>query len=183
MEAVWMYIGFAAHSEEPGELLVLKTRSLLEAMRSECRSDVKVVVGGYWGLMKYVVDKAIELGFNVIILPPVELEDVSFPEKAIVVKTGVSFRNRSVFLARTVDVLVVLGGGAGCIQELVTAYTEKKPVYVLVDTGYPTDMVKNWPTYLDNRRLAPILKYSDPVDLAKAICRVGANTCFFKERH
>jgi len=71
-------------------------------------------------LMKYVVDKAIELGFNVIILPPVGLEDASFPEKAIVVKTGVSFRNRSVFLARTVDVLVVLGGGGGCIQELVT---------------------------------------------------------------
>jgi hypothetical protein len=42
-----MYIGFAAHSEEPGELLVAKTRSLLEAMKSECPSGVKVVVGGY----------------------------------------------------------------------------------------------------------------------------------------
>jgi len=43
----------------------------------------------------------------VIILPPVELEDVSFPEKAIVVKTGVSLRNRSVFLAKALTGLTI----------------------------------------------------------------------------
>jgi len=166
-----LYIGIAAHSEEPNVTLTLKSRRFLEELWSTCGSVVRLVIGGYWGLMKYVVDKALELGFTVIILPPLELEHVEFPEKAIVIKTGVSFRSRSVFLTRTSDVLVVLGGGAGCIQELVTAYTEKKPVYILVDTGCSTDLVKSWPTYLDNRMLAPILKYSDPVELAREVCK------------
>ncbi|MCC6034822.1 MAG: hypothetical protein LM567_04950 [Desulfurococcaceae archaeon] len=166
-----MYIGIAAHSEEPDMTLIVKSHRFLEELWSMCGSTVRLVLGGYWGLMKHVVDKAVELGFTVIILPPLELEHVEFPEKAIVIKTGVSFRARSVFLTRTSDVLVVLGGAAGCIQELVTAYTEKKPVYVLIDTGYSTDLVKNWPTYLDNRMLAPILKYSDPVELARDVCK------------
>jgi len=142
-----LYIGIAAHSEEPNVTLTLKSRRFLEELWSTCGSVVRLVIGGYWGLMKYVVDKALELGFTV------------------------SFRSRSVFLTRTSDVLVVLGGGAGCIQELVTAYTEKKPVYILVDTGCSTDLVKSWPTYLDNRMLAPILKYSDPVELAREVCK------------
>lgn len=166
-----LYVGIAAHSEEPDVTLTVKSRRFLEELWSTCGSTVRLVLGGYWGLMKHVVDKALELGFTVIILPPLELEHAEFPEKSIVVKTGVSFRSRSVFLVRTSDVLVVLGGGAGCIQELVTAYTEKKPVYVLVDTGYSTDLVKSWPLYLDNRMLAPILKYSDPVELAREVCR------------
>jgi uncharacterized protein (TIGR00725 family) len=165
-----LYVGVAAHSEEPDPVLVSKAHRFLESLRLECGGDVKIVVGGYWGLMKHVVDKALELGFTVVVLPPVELEGVEFPEKAIVVKTGVSFRNRSVFLARTSDVLVVLGGGAGCLQELVTAYTEGKPVYVLTRTGYPTDIVENLPRYLDHRMLAPIERSDDPVELARRVC-------------
>ena len=171
-----LYIGIAAHSEEPSETLLVKARRFLEELSRTCGSTSRLVVGGYWGLMKHVVDYALDLGFTVIILPPLELEHVDFPEKAIVVKTGVSFRTRSVFLVRTSDLLVVLGGGAGCLQELVTAYTEKKPVYVLVDTGYPTDIVKTWPEYLDNRALAPVVKISDPVELAKRVCESGKRT-------
>lgn len=129
-----------------------------------------LVVGGYWGLMKEVVDLALKLGFKVIIMPPLEREDVSFPEEAIVVRTGTSYRVRSVFLVRTSDVLVVLGGGAGCIQELVTAYTEGKPSYVLVDTGMPTDFIDSMPEYLDHRKLAPIIKYRDEEALLRDLC-------------
>lgn len=129
-----------------------------------------MVVGGYWGLMKFVVDSALELGFKVLIIPPLEQEEVLFPEEAVVIKTGTSYRVRSVFLARTSDVLVVLGGGAGCIQELVTAYTEGKPTYVLVGTGMPTDIVKDIPEYLDHRKLAPVMKYQDENTLIKDLC-------------
>ncbi|MCC6011343.1 MAG: hypothetical protein LM556_02965 [Desulfurococcaceae archaeon] len=164
-------MGIAAHSEEPSEELLVKARRFIDELWVNCGSGTRLVVGGYWGLMKHVVDTALNYGFTVIILPPLELEHISYPEKAIVIKTGVSFRARSVFLVRTSDLLVVLGGGAGCIQELVTAYTEKKPIYVLVDTGYSTDIVKSWPLYLDSRALVPIVKISDPVELAREVCR------------
>ena len=163
------YIGIAAHSDEPEPQLISKAELFVKALRDFC-SEARIVLGGYWGLMKVVADEALRNGFTVVILPPAEMEGVGFPKEAIVVKTGTSFRVRSVFLARTSDVLVVLGGGAGCLQELVTAYTERKPVVVLVDTGYPTDMVSSWPTYLDNRMLAPIIKTSDPVEAARIAC-------------
>jgi uncharacterized protein (TIGR00725 family) len=166
-----LYLGIAAHSEEPSEELLLKTRRFIDGVWANCGPRTRLVVGGYWGLMKHVVDTALKYGFTVIIIPPLELEHIPFPEQAIVIKTGVSFRARSVFLVRTSDLLVVLGGGAGCIQELVTAYTEKKPVYVLVDTGYPTDIVKSWPLHLDNRALALIVKISDPIELAREVCK------------
>jgi len=164
-----MYIGVAAYSEEPDKQLVEKSYSFLGELRSRC-GDVRLVVGGYWGLMRYVVDRALDLGFTVVILPPVEREHVVFPERAIVIRTGLTFRARSVSLARTSDVLVVLGGGAGSLQELVTAHAEGKPVYVLTNTGYPTDVVETWPEYLDDRMLAPLKKVRDPVELARLVC-------------
>ena len=169
-----MYIGVAAHSGEPGLELARATRTFITLLREKCGVNHKIVVGGYWGLMRIVVDEALDKGFTVIVLPPVEREDAAFPEKAIVVKTGLSFRSRSVVLARSSDALVVLGGGSGCIQEAVTAYTEAKPVYALVGTGYPTDIIEKWPEYLDERRLAPVRKYRDIDHLVEDLCKEEA---------
>jgi hypothetical protein len=169
-----VYIGVAAHSGEPGPELAKATRRFIMLLREKCGLNHRIVVGGYWGLMRVVVDEALDKGFAVIVLPPVEEEDAPFPEKAIVVKTGLSFRGRSVALARSSDVLVVLGGGSGCIQEAVTAYTEAKPVYALVGTGYPTDIIEKWPEYLDERRLAPVRKYRDIDHLVEDLCKEEA---------
>ncbi len=163
-------MSFAAHSGDVDESLRLKTLRLFRGL-GECSPDnLTVVVGGYWGLMKDVVDVSLSLGLKVLILPPLELEHVNFPEGALVVKTGTSFRVRSVFMVRTSDVLVVLGGGAGCLQELVTAYTEGKPTYVLVKTGLPTDVTEGLPEYLDHRKLAPLKKFDDESELLKDLC-------------
>jgi uncharacterized protein (TIGR00725 family) len=165
-----MYVGVAAHSGEPSVELARVAKRFVELLKERCGVEHRIVVGGYWGLMKTVVDEALSAGFTVVVLPPVEEEDVSFPDRAVVVKTGLSFRGRSVALVRTSDVLVVLGGGSGCLQEAVTAYTEGKPVYALVSTGYPTDAISQWPEYLDDRRLAPIKKYRDVDELVRDLC-------------
>ncbi len=165
------YVGIAAHSGNVGDDLKAKTSTFLRELRTHCPDDTVLVVGGYWGLMKFVVDESLGLGFKVVILPPIEREDVDFPEKAFVIKTGTSYRVRSVFLVRTSDALVVLGGGAGCLQELITAYTEGKPVFALVGTGMPTDLIINLPEYLDDRYLASVKKYSNPTELALELCQ------------
>ncbi|WP_440059607.1 LOG family protein [Thermogladius sp. 4427co] len=165
-----MYIGIAAHSGEPNPKAVSAARSFIRLLKERCGLKHRIIVGGYWGLMRIVVDEALSQGFTVVILPPVEEEDTDFPDGAIVVKTGLSFRGRSVVLARTSDALVVLGGGSGCMQEAVTAYTEGRPVYVLIGTGYPTDSMRDWPEYLDDRRLAPIKKYDSIDALVNDLC-------------
>ncbi|MEM0296752.1 MAG: hypothetical protein QXS42_07450 [Zestosphaera sp.] len=148
----------------------LKASKLVRGLCACYPNDLVIVVGGYWGLMKEVVDSALNVGARVLIVPPLEQEHVNFPEKALVVRTGTSYRVRSVFLVRTSDALVILGGGAGCLQELVTAYTEGKPAYVLVGTGMPTDIAETLPEYLDQRKLASIRKYDSEDDLLKDLC-------------
>lgn len=166
-----IYIGIAAYSRTPPQVAVEKMLKFVEALRSLCTEEVVFVVGGYEGFMRMFVDKALEEGFRVVILPPVEQEDTVFPGKAIVVKTGATFVIRSSILVRTSDVVVAIGGGVGTLQEVVTAHNEGKPVYVLVDTGLPTDIVKSLPSRLDTRAPRELKVYSDPEALAREVCR------------
>ncbi|MEM1873472.1 MAG: hypothetical protein QXS85_05340 [Acidilobaceae archaeon] len=161
-------VAIAAHSGSYDESLEEAARRLVASLTTHC-GDVALLLGGYWGLMKVVADEALSRGLTVVILPPLEREHESFPEKAIVVRTGVSYRVRSVFLARSCDAMVALGGAAGVIQEAVTAYTESKTVFLL-KSGLDSDKLEALAPYLDYRRLAPILVYSDPESLARDLC-------------
>jgi len=165
------YLGIAAYSGPPTDFLKQAAIEFIENL-SLCLSPDKVVlvVGGYWGLMRIAVDEALRLGFRVIIIPPLEMEDVRFPSEAIVVRTGTSFRVRSVFLVRTSDILVVLGGASGTIQEVITAYTEGKPVLILGMTGMPTDKLSTFTPYIDERRRSIIKIINDPKLLAMEAC-------------
>lgn len=120
-------------------------------------------------MMRVIVDFALDLGFHVLMFPPESMEDLSFPDRAIVVKTGTSFRVRSVFLVRTSDVLVAMGGAAGSIQEVITAYTERKPVIVLSPAGMPTDKLKHLSPYVDDRKLSKIELVPTPKHLAERV--------------
>ncbi len=166
-----VYIGVAAYSGEPGREAVEATNAFIEELSRTCRGERTVVVtGGYWGLMKHVVDKAIAEKLQPLILPPLEREDEAYPEEAIIVKTGASYRLRSIFLVRTSDVLVVLGGAAGTIQEAVTAYTERKTVILLL-TGMPSDKLAELAPWIDERKLAEIHVTHDPRETARKACQ------------
>ncbi|MCD6084299.1 MAG: hypothetical protein J7J20_02025 [Desulfurococcales archaeon] len=166
------YVGIAAYSGPPPDHLKAAAEEFLHNL-ALCRSaeDTVVVTGGYWGLMKYVVDQALSIGFKVTIIPPLEMEDIRFPLKALVIRTGTSFRVRSIFLVRTVEVLVALGGAAGTMQEVVTAYTEGVPVFVLGMTGLPTDKLYSLSPYLDDRKRSEVKYFNDPKSLAQAVCK------------
>ncbi|MCD6324303.1 MAG: hypothetical protein J7L55_04255 [Desulfurococcales archaeon] len=166
------YVGIAAYSGDPPQTLIYAAQEFVWKLRKHLPSkNTVLVLGGYWGLMRVIVDEALKAGFKVVILPPESMEDVSFPDNAIVIRTGTSFRVRSVFLVRTADVLVALGGEAGSIQEVVTAYTEGKPIYVLGGTGFSTDRVKSLAPYIDRRMTSEIHIINDPSTLAEAVAK------------
>ena len=164
------YVGIAAYSGSPSETLIEGAREFIARLAERAdRDKIALVLGGYWGLMKYVVDEALDIGFKVIIMPPESMEDIYFPEDAIVIKTGTSFRVRSVFLVRTSDVLVALGGASGSIQEVVTAYTEGKNIFVLGGSGMPTDRLSSFSPYVDDRRTSKITIVNNPRELADKV--------------
>ncbi|MEM3979655.1 MAG: hypothetical protein QXF79_00170, partial [Ignisphaera sp.] len=82
-----------------------------------------------------------------------------------------TFIIRSSILVHASDMLVAIGGGIGSIEEIITAYNEGKQVYVLVDTGLPTDIVKMLPSKLDEKAEKLLQIFNDPESLAREVCR------------
>ncbi|MEM0361366.1 MAG: LOG family protein [Sulfolobales archaeon] len=166
------YVGIAAYSGEPPPNLVEDAREFINMLVKCCGTEkIALVVGGYWGLMKVLVDEGLRHGLRVVIIPPIELEGIEYPEDALVIKSGTSFRMRSVILVRTCDVLVALGGAGGTFQEIVTAYDEGRPIFVLGGRGLPTDKVKLLTPYIDDRRTSKITYVEDVGELVDNVCR------------
>ncbi len=162
-------VAVAAHSEPPDRAREESIREFARSLARRCGSSVVLLAGGYWGFMKVLVDEALAAGLTAVLLPPVEREDVEFPEGAVVLRTGLSFRLRSVAMVRSSDALVVLGGASGTMQELVTAYAEGRPVFLLL-SGLPTDRLAHLAPYLDDRRMAEIRVYSEVEALVRDLC-------------
>lgn len=169
-------IGVAAHSVVLGEKHAESAREAVKAL-AECLKATGLfdkaflLVGGYWGLMRVVVDEALRLGLRVAIIPPVDKdEEKLYPESALVIRTGLSDRARSVALVRSSHVLVLLGGAAGTLLEAIAAYAEGVPVFALAETGLPTDKLRLFSPYVDDRRTAKVLVYEEPRSLALSVC-------------
>lgn len=165
-------IGIAAHSEESTNLL-WAVPTLVNSLKRWCIDPV-IIVGGYWGLMKHVVDEALAKGLRVMVTVPIEREDVRLPGGVIRVNTGCEFRCRSIILVRSSDALIVLGGGIGTIIEAMLAYAMAKPTFILVGTGLSSDnLSRAFPEYFDERRVVKVVYLSDPGQLAKEACEAA----------
>jgi uncharacterized protein (TIGR00725 family) len=167
-----MQIGIAVHSEELNNSLKDKIRSFIKKL-SLCIEKPILVLGGYWGGMKFIIDEALSSGINsIIVILPIERENVELPNGIIKVKSGCDFRCRSVILVRSSDILVALGGGVGTIIEILIAYAMGKPIYILTDTRLDTDKLESsFGEYIDERKLTEIKYLRDPEKLADMICR------------
>ncbi|MEZ0318487.1 MAG: LOG family protein [Pyrobaculum sp.] len=165
-------IAIAVHSNYV-EGLRQKIELFIEALSQKC-PDAVLLLGGYWGHMKDVVDAALARGLRAVLLVPIEREDVNFPEGAVVIKTGCEYRCRSVHLVRSADVVVVLGGGVGTVIEAFMAYAMGKPLYVLTGVGASSDRLKEaFPYYFDERQVVKVTYVEDPRMLAELACTAG----------
>lgn len=169
-------IGVAAHSQVKSESHEKHVRIFIEKL-NDCLSKLNIkdktylLVGGYWGLMKTLVDEAIKNKIKVIILPPSEMDSEEYyPKDTIVIRTGLSMRGRSIALVRSSNILVSLGGAAGTILEIIAAYTENVPVYALINTDLPSDKITIYSPYIDDRKNAIINAYESVQELAFSLC-------------
>jgi hypothetical protein len=164
-------IGVAAHSEIKNGKHVEIAKELIRALRENCGNDHVILLGGYWGLMKVLADEALNKGFKVAMLLPIEREGIEIPEKVIKIYTGCEFRCRSVMLVRSSDALISIGGGVGTQIEIAMAYAMGKPVFVLTNTGMPTDNLPlAFPEYLDDRKVVRVQYFKDVEELVKSLC-------------
>jgi Predicted Rossmann fold nucleotide-binding protein len=162
-----MQLAIAVHSSLNKEL-----EDKIKRFFENLKCNPTVLVGGYWGGMKVVVDEAIKKKLKVVVILPEEREDVELPPDVIRINSGCEYRCRSVILVRSADLLVSLGGEVGTTIEIFMAYAMGKRALVLSDTGFSTDKLKTaFSEYLDNRKVMKVEYYSSPEDLAKEVCK------------
>lgn len=165
-----MQIAVAAHSGNPNTFAINESVAFIKNIKINCTKPV-LILGGYWGLMKVVVDEAVKNSISVFLMLPVENENVSVPSEVIKIKTGMEYRARSVPLVRSADALVALGGGAGTIIEVMMAYSMGKPVYVLHNSGLSSDKLRlAFPEYIDDRKNSKIFYCKSGKEMAEAVC-------------
>ena len=163
-----MQVAIAAHSGEYKDEHVKAVKDVIDGL-TQCKPTV--LLGGYWGLMRIAADEAISRGLRVVLVLPIENESIDVPKDAVVVRTGMEFRERSVVLVRSSDSLVAIGGAAGTIMEVLLAYAMGKPTIVLKGTGFPTDRLElAFPDYVDDRRTSRILYVTNPREAGKIAC-------------
>jgi uncharacterized protein (TIGR00725 family) len=155
-------IGVAAHSEG-------SNKEVAERFIKKLPDNVRIILGGYWGLMRDVADIAAERGIQVVFILPINPKEIPPRNKFFIpIDTGLDFKARSTILVRTSDILVTLGGEIGTIIELFMAYSYGKPVIILKNTGMTTDKLeKAFNIGFDNRLTAPILYVNTPEELAE----------------
>ncbi|WP_054857470.1 LOG family protein [Vulcanisaeta sp. JCM 16159] len=164
-----MQIAIAAHSSPVDPKTEAMAREFLKELHAQCPTTT-LLLGGYWGFMKTIVDEALKLGFRIVMILPIE-RSVEPPSGVIRIDSGCEFRCRSVIMVRSSDALVALGGGAGTMIEVLLAYAMGKPAYVLVGTNLSSDALpKAFPEYVDDRKVVRIRYFDDPIKLAREVC-------------
>jgi len=164
------YIGIAAVSEIPSSRLSDIAKEFVETL-SPYKEKIKFVLGGYWGLMKTIAINALNHGFHVIfILPEEPAEEPPRRKNSTIIRTELGYKTRSIILVKTSDILVCLGGRIGSIIEVMLAYSFEKPTIIVKNTGLDTDnLVKAFPTTIDERRLAKLYYVENGVEAARKI--------------
>jgi len=166
------YVAVAAVSEEPSENLVRNAEEFLEKL-SPYKDRIRIILGGYWGLMRVIADKAAEKGFTVIFTLPDNPPVIPPRRKEFIpIQTDLGFQSRSTVMCRTADVLVAMGGRIGSILEVLLAYDYGKPS-IIVRSGYDTDKLeKCFPDYVDRRMKAPIYYVGSGAEAADKVLEV-----------
>jgi uncharacterized protein (TIGR00725 family) len=105
------------------------------------------------------------------------LERYALPDDGvdIIIYTGFGLKGRNVINVRTSDVVIILGGGIGTLNEFTIAYDEGKIVGVLEGTGGVADRVKEIATLSSKLARSELLFDSNPEALVAACLEMFGN--------
>jgi len=141
------------------------TERLAEAVgRAIAQQGAVTVTGGPGGVMEAAARGARDAGgLTLGLLPGLDATDAN-AYLDIALTTGLG-RGRNLVLARGCDALVMVGGGAGTLNEVTIAYAERITVVIVLCSGgwadrLPPVLVEG--RYLDERRRTPIVVADDP---------------------
>ncbi len=100
------------------------------------------------------------------------------PYVDIIFPTGLG-RARNLLTARCCDVLIMVGGSTGTLNELTIAYAEARPVVILEGSGGWADKIRSVlhkDRYLDERETVEIVFASTPAEAVEKAYHLATDT-------
>jgi uncharacterized protein (TIGR00725 family) len=164
-------IGWAQQSRDD-PLPEATTSAAYEVGRLVAEAGAALISGGTTGVMEAASRGAQEAGGLTIGVLPGTRRGSANRYVAIALPTGLGSA-RNLIHARASDAVIMIGGGAGTLNEVTIAYQSGRRVVVLEGTGGWADRLRGVLVegrYIDERRTAEIVFASSPADaVTKAI--------------
>jgi uncharacterized protein (TIGR00725 family) len=137
-----------------------------------------IVTGGRAGVMEAASKGAQQAGgLTIGFLPGMEKSGAN-PYVDIIFPTGLG-RARNLLTARSCDVLIMVGGSTGTLNELTIAYAEARPVVILRGSGGWADRigpVLHQGKYLDERETVEIAFAATPEEAVQRAWALATDT-------
>jgi uncharacterized protein (TIGR00725 family) len=134
-----------------------------------------VITGATTGLPDAVSRAARALGGLCIGISPAasreeHLGGYGLPDDAVdvLVCTGFGLKGRNVINVRASDIVIIIGGGIGTLNEFTIAFDEDKIIGVLEGTGGAADNVREIASLSRKRRSTPVLYDDSPERLVES---------------
>jgi uncharacterized protein (TIGR00725 family) len=162
-------VGVMGSAEEASATLHEKAMALGRAIAGR---EVILLTGATTGLVHEVGKAAHDAGaFHIGISPADDerehVEQYGFPTDACnaIIHTGFGLKGRNVVLVRSCDIVLIVAGSIGSLNEFTIAYDEGKVIGCLTGTGGVADEIEKFAETFQKQAKARIVYDDDPVRL------------------
>lgn len=143
------------------------------------RRGIIVITGGGKGT-PHAVNRGVQnkKGISIAYISTSKEDDLDNKENSIItnpIYTGMGWDGRSVLAVKNADVLVVLGGANGTLNEITLAYLNKIPIYILKNSS---ELIRRFEEmllekkFIDQRRNVPICFFENIDILLNVLIRL-----------
>jgi uncharacterized protein (TIGR00725 family) len=144
-------------------------------------ADCVLVTGATTGLPAMVANAFRKRGGFALGISPAEnysdhVQRYGLPDDGadVIVYTGFGYKGRNVINIRSSDIVIILGGATGTLNEFTIAYDEEKVIGVLVGSGGVADHIEKVVEVCQKPSRGRLLFESDPKTLIQSCLRAMA---------
>jgi len=157
------------------ETEAIRLKTLAEALGAAiAKADCVLITGATTGLPDLVAKAFRKHGGFALGVSPAEnrrehMQRYGLPEDGAdaIIYTGFGYKGRNVINVRSSDIVLVLGGATGTLNEFTIAYDEGKIIGVLEGSGGVADHVRDIVTFCNKPTTGAVFFSGDPAKLVE----------------
>jgi len=157
------------------ETEAIRLKTLAEALGAAiAKADCVLITGATTGLPDLVAKAFRKHGGFALGVSPAEnrrehIQRYGLPEDGadVIVYTGFGYKGRNVINVRSADIVLILGGATGTLNEFTIAYDEGKIIGVLEGSGGVADHIRDIVTFCNKPTTGAVFFSGDPAKLVE----------------